>query len=338
MLEILQAPTEDQRWPEDACSKSQVIFPVHPGKTLILTGHGSVAMYAAMGIAAAKCHPGTVAVRKPQEACDIYIDLDRCGTSSPPRSQAFAGMVIGILGIPNSGKSVFSQALNDMFQKLHISESIWRFDCDFASRTPYWYRQLLLIDPEKAREQKEYIKQEWTPELQQEVAERLHCLRYSLDITLADMPGGIFPKDENGNLDKNTPGRPIPDEYRTRMLKQCDSFIVIGRDDLNYDVFELWRSALAKYGLSDRIIAEFTSSNPTAKFCIHGFHQDEHGLFKAEIQGLDRNGSTSEMGAVMKDTLAPLAQKIRCRSSSSEANSGNPPSISEVNSGNSPNS
>ena len=300
VAEICSADSENGRWSgEDLAlgTPSQLFF--SDSGSLHLTGSGSVWMYMQLGISAALAGIRDVFISKPLLPYEIHVTADGVCEACAVRQNSKDGVIVGILGDPNSGKSVFSRnfALTIRNVMPHWFTS-WIYDCDLASPTPEWY----LNDQEGTGEQRQNIKKKWTPELERKAAADLRILRHNLDLTLADMPGG---KKCGEELDR------IPSETRAAMMAQCDAFIVLCRQDRQQEIYDAWRLALSKYQLEDRIIARIVSADPEAGFAILSpLKTDCTGEFSATVSGLDRKKDRAAIVRVMRSGLLPLIKHL----------------------------
>ena len=292
--------TATRRWSAEELELAiPTALPISKERSLHITGNGSVWMYMQLGISAALRGVQEAFISKPQLPYEIHIHADGYCESSSIRTESKHGVVVGILGDPNSGKSVFSRNFALAVQKTMPSWFMtWIYDCDLASPTPEWYLQ----DCEGMREQRTRIKRAWTPELERKTAGHLKNLRNSLDLVLADMPGG---KPCGQDLDR------IPSATRGEMMSECDAFIVLCRADRADEIFHAWHQALGKYHLEDRIIARFITSDPDVPFAISPLETDNHGFFHATMSGLDRSKDRAGVVQEMSGKLRPL---IRCLS------------------------
>lgn len=182
-------------------------------------------------------------------------------------------VVVGIIGDPNSGKSVFSLALN------HYRGSIncrgWRLDCDGASPTPDWYLSLRESNPEHARQAREAVKLSWTPEMEDHIAERIRRLREFFDVAIADLPGGNH---------RVIPPQRVP-PHREVMIREVDVLILIERSDRPTEL--AWKTALAPHRLDDRIAIVLRSDAPQSDPSLEVW-TDSDGIWRGIIRGLDR--------------------------------------------------
>ncbi len=188
--------------------------------------------------------------------------------------------IIGIIGDPNSGKSVFSLALNhDRGQRGYLG---WRLDCDGASPTPDWYLALNKNDPEYAQRIRRENKVEWSPELEDRIAAKMRRLREFFDVAIADLPGGKHTSDATERIPP----------HREVIMKEVDAFILIERSDRPSEIF--WREALAAHQLEHRLVAVLKSSDPKGPpdLKIDAISQ---GFIRGTIQGLDRSKTPTEL-------------------------------------------
>lgn len=182
-------------------------------------------------------------------------------------------VVVGVLGDPNCGKSVFSLALNHFRRRREIRG--WRLDCDGASPTPDWYLSSLETNPDEARRKRDDIKRPWTERMEEQIAARLRRLRKFFDVAIADLPGGDHSK---------SPPERVP-RHREVILQEVDAFILLERADR--PTIAEWESELRNHGLSERIVAKLKSTDPQAEPSI-SIRRDETGVWQGEVSGLDR--------------------------------------------------
>lgn len=242
-------------------------------RMLVLSGAAAVWMYAAAGVQAYLAGVTDLFYSDPRRPTLFCLDHKHPGMEIPRMSEAHRGLVLGIVGDPNSGKSVLSGAVEEAF--LLREQSCWKFDCDAASPTPRWYLSLLPKDPENAKELRNSQKTEWTAELEALVAESLRNLRKTLSITIADLPGGNH---------KAVPPMRMP-PGREVIMREIDRFVILGRAD-SPEIVEAWRSELRKHGLEDRVAAEIISSEPNAAPSLTW--ELNTSVLRGRITGLDR--------------------------------------------------
>lgn len=205
-----------------------------------------------------------------------------------------SGRVIGVLGDPNSGKSVFSILLEKGFQAAGI-DSFWRHDCDHAAPTPHWYLQMMGQNRvDQARDLREGQKREWTSEAEASLATQLRHCAASLRWVIADFPGGIH---------KRQPVERIP-PGRDRLIAAADHYIILARRDKPESVTG-WREALSRHDLDSRIIAIVESVDHNASLDLRMAEGDP---IRAEVDGLDRRNLSDPL---LWDNLTPWAGLAR---------------------------
>ncbi len=300
IADVLRANSQSGKWSaEDLELEIPSKLPESAKKSMHLTGQGSVWMYMQLGISAALAGIQDVYISKPVLPYEIHINAEGICEAHTVKKDSKQGVVVGILGDPNSGKSVFSRNFAIMIQKLMPSWfAPWIYDCDLASPSPEWY----LNDCEGTKEVRNAIKRKWTPELEGKVVADLKVLRQNLDLTLADMPGGR-------KIDEQTLIR-IPSPSRGAMMAECDVFIVLCRQDRQDKIFANWRHALADYQLENRIIARIVSANPNDECKIEPLQIDHDGLFSTTINGLSRDNNRAQIVQTMKEGLEPFVKYL----------------------------
>lgn len=258
-----------------------------------LTGKGPNWLYAAAACLAE--HRGTrlVSYYSPRDGQGILLtplEPDKSVTIPPSpvlvSPAGKAGTIIGVLGDPNSGKSVFSILLELSFREVGL-KPVWRVDCDHQAPTPHWYLQMLEQHREKeAKDLREPRKREWTAEAEKTIARQLeHCSR-SLRWTIADLPGGI----------KGPPPVRVP-PGREVLLKPVDRFVILARAD-RQDVEMGWREALRAHGLERRICAVVHSAAPDEPLSLRFLGEGDPLVLAAT--GLDRTHlEAAHLGAAM---------------------------------------
>ena len=297
-LEILEADSPTGKWSRDDLELNTLadLEPL-PFDGLHISGLGSVLMYLLLGISAAKAGLKDVFIAKPTIPYEIHISANGQYEAVVCRNSR-NGIVIGVLGDPNSGKSVFSHNFAVTIRKTIPEFASWLYDCDLASPTPEWY----LTDSEAMKQKRQDIKQKWSVDLERKVVRDLCNLRQNLDLTLADMPGGR--KRDDGTLDR------IPSPSRADMMAACDAFIILCRKDRADEIFCAWKTALAEWHLEDRIVAKLISADPDDAFSISPLEISGTGLFTASISGLDRKKEAGEVILKMETGLESLIRHI----------------------------
>ncbi len=308
---ISNPDTPNGHWGDDVLEQLNIPikFPEILSENVTITGASTVLMYAALGIAFGKYYPEkTVKLRCPNFPHDSVFKKE--SLEKIPYIGDKNGVIIGILGDPNSGKSIFSHSLSNVLNTCQKKwSSTWLYDCDMAAPTPNWY----LKNAEKNSIESEYrnkIKTKWTTELEEKVAADLNIMRTKLDILIADMPGGKH-KDEYGNDLQEDQKERIPAEgERAGMMMECDAFIVLCRGGED-KIFNAWKEALQQHGLEDRIIARINSYHNDEEVEKHDFRMDkvmrnESGLFCSDIYNLDRKIPAEKCIPVMKEAVQEL--------------------------------
>ncbi len=203
-------------------------------------------------------------------------------------------VVVGIIGDPNCGKSVFSLALN------HYRGTIgcrgWRLDGDGASPTPDWYLSSQAATPQAVDNARENIKRAWSEDMENRIAERIRRLRLFFEVAIADLPGGDH---------RQTPPRRVP-PHREVMMREVDVFVLIQRADKPSE--SAWREALAPHGLDGRIAVVLCSQAPEGPPALE-VSTDRDGTWRGAIRGLDRKKKPEELVSAFRsgfDTLWPV--------------------------------
>lgn len=183
------------------------------------------------------------------------------------------GKTIGVVGDPNSEKSVFS---NILYQAgLSAAEKIWFYDCDYSAPTPPWYFATLKSKSrELADKLRRAIKKSWEPGAEAQVASNVKKVQQHLDWLIADLPGGNFTL---------TPPRRIP-QGREILMEAIDYFVILARQDLESD--KHWKEALRTHDLDSRIVLTIYSENPDKPPALA---QDANGAW--HISGMQRENS-----------------------------------------------
>ncbi len=312
-VSIAPAPTSTAKWGDDEIdfSAPALLLPVsHP---VTFTGSGAVRMYLLLGVSAARAGLADARVTKPSIPYAVRFTPERAGETVAIASGR-KGVVVGVIGDPNSGKSVFSRAFS---MALRVSRpkwfQSWIYDCDLASPTPDWYCTALIDFKYDEAAEKEYKdlrnaqKVKWNPDMEARCARDLAILRTNLDLVIADLPGGRH-KDDDGTPLANP--RRIPNASRAEMFRQCDAFVVICRKDRHDAILKGWIDALAEFDLQDRIVAVLDSSDPDADFSISPLVTDSEGILHGDIRGLDREHPAGETGQSLAGPVRPLVRAL----------------------------
>jgi len=205
----------------------------------------------------------------------------------------YDGIVIGIVGDPNSGKSVFSAVLAACAFDLNIN--VWTLDCDGASPTPKWFTAMLRNKKaEQATQIRKNQKVEWNHQLEKNIAKQIKNLKNSCQLTIADMPGGDH-RNKN-NIMRIPPRREV-------IMKAVDKFIIIGRK--TEKIADLWIKELKKHNLENKVIAIIDSHSPNT--VPESFiKKSEDNIFRGEISGLDRKNEISLLTKTFKKSLSKI--------------------------------
>ena len=288
-------------WGEEVLGKFPLDLKTDDSKSkqLVVTGSGSVWMYAASGVAASIFGYELVVYDSPREEFLILVgNVDPGFLKVRKIRRDYPGLVIGVVGDPNSGKSVFSKVLYQVLEKYY--SSIWLFDCDAASPTANWY--LHMLNSGKKNEGnllREKTKVKWTPTLEAHVADCLKSLKDNLEIVIADLPGGI-----------HSEGKPIAriPKGREVVMKRIDLFIILGKSG-KYDIVSGWRKELEVHGLENCVIAEIESacpkSEPDLKLVRKGC------LITGNIEGLDRENGVENITSSVQNSFNELIRHIK---------------------------
>ncbi|NLF17977.1 MAG: hypothetical protein GX595_12115 [Lentisphaerae bacterium] len=276
------------------------------GACVIITGSGAAWMYAGVAALAAGGGAATVACLSPRDASAGLIVV--YGQETPPGSRlaipagvlpelSEPGQVIGIVGDPNSGKSVLAKLCLHALRQSG-SRDCWCLDCDAASPTPNWYVDMTQAGAAlRAKDLRDKQKRPWNREMELAVAEQLRSCRGMLQLVIADLPGGRH----TGDVKQRIP------ENRDVIMREVDRFIVLGREGAP-EVIEGWRRELEKHGLADRIVAELRSAEPGAAFSLALDAEPRGGVLRGRVTGLDRGNASAGASA---EFLAGLRELLR---------------------------
>lgn len=254
---------------------------------VVLTGRGPTWGYAALAAGAVDGGVERVLFFSPVDHVPIvcWSRAARGPLPEPPEwllnslgyeRDARPGLTVGVIGDPNSGKSVFSMLLERGFAAGRADGvRAFRYDCDRASPTPYWFlrMQTRATDDPEPRQLREAAKQKWTPEMERSIAGALVRLRAYFPVVVADLPGGNH---------KITPPARIP-PGRDVIMREIDRFVLVARDEA---AVAAWREALAAHGLADRLVTIIETRDPHMPLCLAPAATD---LGRWRITGLDRS-------------------------------------------------
>ncbi len=231
----------------------------------------------------------------------VAIDLRSLGQRpfEMPDNRQKHRVAVGVVGDPNSGKSVFSTVFKLACEAAGLVS--WSFDADRASPTPSWY-----LSPERggaetgfdAAEERQRQKLKWNAAMEREAAREIRNTTQYQDILIVDLPGGNHARAE-GPL-RIPPGREV-------LLQDIDFFIIIDRSAAT-DIAAAWTADLACHGLDSRVIAVLRSCDHRAPFRFYDVTVED-GIFRAAVDGLDRSLFAAEE-ALTAETLSPLRPLI----------------------------
>ena len=312
---VAESSRSDGKWSMEEIGFSSPALLPHTSQPVTFTGLGGVHMYLLLGVSAARAGLADVRVAKPALPYAVRFTPNRAGETVVVASSK-AGVVVGIIGDPNSGKSVFSRAFSMALRKSMPDRfRSWIYDCDLASPTPEWYCAMLVDADDKAADDYKAIrdsqKVSWSEAMEKRCADDLGVLRTNLDMVIADLPGGRHPKAEKG--ESFEPER-IPGESRANMFRQCDAFVLICRKDRHDEILSGWLDALARFGLQDRVVAILDSSEPDSGFSMSALVPDANGIFCGDVRGLDRRHPAGETGLSLVGPIRPLVQSLVVKS------------------------
>lgn len=282
---------------------------IRRGDEVVITGRGAVDLYAALGYAAGLAGASRVSCLVPPEGMALIPVFGAGVGHAEPlpewvarRIRHRAGETFGVIGFPNSGKSVLSKLLaaalrGDVARGLQPVPS-WNFDADPASPTPDWYLEMLASGNEAgAKSTRDRHKVQWTDALQDRCAERLAAARVFFDRVIVDLPGGDHRNKQSPDL--------IP-RGRERLFAQVDRFIIINLRE--HDSARQWVDVLRREGMAERVHAVIDSvehQRPTA-LSIDFDASPVSGV----ARGLDRNSVRKLTGGGGQDPAVGLSGEL----------------------------
>lgn len=296
-LTLRTAPRLSRRGIDLLVLQGQQVLRSHRPAQLCLTGQASVEVYARLAEEAVRCGTTWIACWTVPDGQVVILDPSRgqMAANGMPEDWITAHLphpsqplVIGVIGDPNRGKSVFSYGLNQY--RLAVKTPGWRMDCDGQAPTPYWYQSMLDSAPELAREHREASKRDWSDAMEQRIADHLHRGREVFEVLIADLPGGR-------HKGVASPQRIPPG--RERLFQEVDVFVLLtGVDDGSETG---WIDALACHGLDNRIATVLTSRNPDAppSLRITTDGQPCRGF----VEGLDRSNPPADLAQGLRPGL-----------------------------------
>ena len=295
-----------ERFPHDVILSLEDLAECWDDSLLTLTGQGANWMYTAVASLAAKKNQRIIAYFAPMlDDCIVLTPDSRESVFITPSPSLIPhdkerGIIIGVLGDPNSGKSSFSYLLTDGLKQLQLRFA-WRHDCDHAAPTTNWYLEMIVQGQhQNAKDLRNSQKREWTPEAEKKLALELKNCARSLRWTVADFPGGKHNKDSVQRIPKG----------RERLIEAADHFIILVRSD-SPDAEKAWHDELAVHGLSERILCIVSSTAPLDPLSVSMV--SDSAVLRAAVTGLDRNNMTSENIQQSLPQWAELARTIVSR-------------------------
>ncbi|MEZ6141692.1 MAG: hypothetical protein R3B84_14060 [Zavarzinella sp.] len=264
---------------------------------LCITGRANGKAYAAVAAKAVENQVRIIQCLTPADGQVIVYDADGSSLGERPEPESWltpyltapkSTLIVGIIGDPNCGKSVFSLALNHYRGAIKCQG--WRLDCDGASPTPDWYLSLSEKDPAQAKSAREAVKLSWTSDMEDLIAEKIIRLRQFFAVAIADLPGGNHTK---------TPPERVPN-HREVMMREVDVFILIERANESSEL--AWRTALAPHRLDHRIRVVLSSVDPNGTPSLE-VCEDHKGIWRGIIRGLDRAKKPDELVPVFQNGL-----------------------------------
>lgn len=289
---------------------------------LILTGRAPVWAYAAAAAGAADGGAARIDCFLPRSGlirCDLAGRHEACDgerlpewllvrLGQPTEDRSAPGLLVGVVGDPNSGKSVLVSRL-DRAVATKFGSRGWVYDCDAASPTPGWYLDLVRAGREaEAAQRRSAMKQPWSDEMEEFIKADLHRLRRCLQFVVADLPGGDHRCD---------PPQRIP-PGRERIMKEIDGFLILAKSPA---IETAWRQALTEHGLAGRIVGVVESTQPEAAFCVQPVAA---GRWRAEgLRRTTTTGSDKPSGVAVTELVDWL---VRTSSGSREPGDRSEPS------------
>ena len=301
------APLPGMQWEPSSLPSLLESAQTWNSQLVTFTGPAPNWWYAAAGALAANDRQRDVVYFSPKDGVAILLNPGNDGRVAIPPSPSLLlsggdpGKIIGVVGDPNSGKSIFSYLLEHAFGAAGL-KPVWRMDCDHAAATPNWYLQMIRQGRTvEATGIRDLQKRRWTPEAEEHLAEGLRNCARCMKWTLADFPGGIH---KDGPALRIPPGREV-------LLRLADYFVVLVRDDLP-EAEKCWREALRPHGLEKRIIAVVTSSAHKTELSLQFDRANDTGVteIRANVKGLDRSNLTPDQIRTVLPDVAELARNI----------------------------
>lgn len=264
-------------------------LPISSGKTkkIVIVGKMPTWLAAAFAISAKSKGWETIAYLMPRFDGAVVL-FPHLKIEAPLPELQKRGAVIGVVGDPNSGKSVFAELLEQAGVSVGID--IWRYDCDYAAPTPNWYLYMMKNGRnEEGCEWRQLYKRKWVPGAEKELVSDLQNIRKYINVTIADLPGG---RHEKNLAQRIPPGREI-------LFHEVDLFIIVAKHQDGFDSGNAWRNELKRIGMESKILLTLYSEQPEQDISILEVNNQWH------ILGLDR---THEAAASVRNELWNLIQ------------------------------
>lgn len=313
-VEFVEAAS-GENWPIESVADATLLECCGATGEMVVSGKGAIWMYASLVTQAIRAGFQRVSVSIPSVSPEFELVLfDRTDIAPRIRSatrngctvEKAPGIVVGIVGDPNSGKSVFAKRLDDARRMAGVNG--WLLDCDAASPTPAWFWEMSRTGLDgHARQLRESQKLDWTPNMEDHLARQMRDLRRVHDVLIADMPGG---KHFGAGGKQSAKPERIP-EHREVIMREVDRFVILGRD--NGRTARAWMEELTRFGWEDRVAAVLESEYPHSPFEFRLPRTTEKGVLLGTLRGLDRS-LLAERGCNEKaeQALEILLRKLRC--------------------------
>jgi hypothetical protein len=298
-----QIPLIGQGWQDILSSLLKGMTDI--AKEVCITDQAPVAIYAAAGAAAASQKLYTT-ILTPRTGGRVVISGPTSGTLETASSRLITriganpderGVVLGIIGDPNSGKSQLCRLLDLALDSTEANH--WVLDCDAASPTQPWYLDLLHAEEfHRARELREDSKRTWSDQMEQRVRDNLQDARWILRYVIADLPGGLHTPATKCRIPK---GREV-------IMEEVDYFLILRRED-QPEAARGWREELAGHGLAHRVRGELVSYEPD---CPPGGSLEiaADGSIHGRLCGLDRSRANSEFEEIAGEMARILQEAL----------------------------
>ena len=297
---------ENDRFREYAQIAHAVSRGIRRGDEVVITGAMPMALAAAIAFSAVNEGAAAVSCATPLDGMSrvhVFGPQLGCVSEMPewlseilvPIREA---MTFGVIGFPNSGKSVLSKTIEKAMRG--SGKSSWVFEADPASPTPPWYFELSRLEQKIAKELRDAQKVDWSDEMQAEVARRLANARPWIDRIVVDLPGG--------DMENPAGPQPIP-SGREALFREVDRFILVRRPDRD-DRAAVWIDALRAHGLADRVHAVIDSVEVGGgtRLALDGGRAPE-GWLTGRAHGLDRDADLDSL-TIDGAWLAPLRRLL----------------------------